>query len=413
MLAPLQKSLGPTRNMMVMATSAALLEGCLSLGGGVLSPGEVVGHLTAIESSNSINLVSVVETTGPRIGCTSTRDHQARADRRGLWAWPGTNRTEPTRTEATRTETTRKVIAMAYRGGQSRDGGFHAGELAVQRRAGVVAEAARLSGMLGPAELRGGMVHFLDARTFAVLTARDGAGRLWTSPLTGGPGFLDATSPETLVIHSVPAPGDPLHELPAEQPVGLLVIDFSARRRVRLNGTLIGVTTAGLQIQVEQAYGNCPQYIQKRQLGPDLTAAGPARVEHRDHLSADDADLITRADTFFIGTVHPSRGADASHRGGPAGFVRVHRDRLWWPDYRGNNMFNTFGNLEIDPTAALLFADFATGDTLHLSGTAGVDWTTPGAASDDTGRQAHFDPTAIVAPTAPARQRPNPLGSDT
>ena len=57
-------------------------------------------------------------------------------------------------------------------------------------------------------------------------------------------------------------------------------------------------------------------------------------------------------ETFFLGTTHPDRGVDTSHRGGPAGFVRVEDGALWWPDYPGNNMFNSFGNLAVDDTAA-------------------------------------------------------------
>ena len=79
------------------------------------------------------------------------------------------------------------------------DVGFHAGELAVQRRAGTREEAERLSPMLDPAELRGGIVAFLADRTFAVITARDADGRLWSSPLTGPAGFLEAVTPTTLV----------------------------------------------------------------------------------------------------------------------------------------------------------------------------------------------------------------------
>jgi hypothetical protein len=63
--------------------------------------------------------------------------------------------------------------------------GFHAGELAMQRRAGVEAEAARLTSMVGPAQLRGGMAAFLADRTFAVLSARDPAGWLWASSQVG------------------------------------------------------------------------------------------------------------------------------------------------------------------------------------------------------------------------------------
>jgi hypothetical protein len=82
------------------------------------------------------------------------------------------------------------------------------------------------------------------------------------------------------------------------------------------------------------------------------------RILRSETLGAEDIALIGGADTFFLGTVHPSRGADASHRGGTPGFVRVEGGQLWWPDYRGNNMFNSFGNLEVDKTAALLFVDF-------------------------------------------------------
>ena len=145
--------------------------------------------------------------------------------------------------------------------------GFHDGELAVQRRAGVVAEAARLSGMLAPARLGGGLNRFLADRTFAVLTGRDRDGRLWISPLAGPPGFLAPASATTLTIRAAPAPGDPLHAL-RQQPVGLLVIDFAGRRRVRINGNLTGADSGTLHVEAAQAYGNCPRYIQRRDLEP-------------------------------------------------------------------------------------------------------------------------------------------------
>lgn len=77
--------------------------------------------------------------------------------------------------------------------------------------------------------------------------------------------------------------------------------------------------------------------------------------------------MIERADTFFLGPAHPSRGADASHRAGTPGFVRVTGDGLWWPDHPGNNVFNSLGTLTVDDLAALLRADFTTGDTPQLS----------------------------------------------
>jgi predicted pyridoxine 5'-phosphate oxidase superfamily flavin-nucleotide-binding protein len=280
------------------------------------------------------------------------------------------------------------------------DVGFHAGELAVQRRAGTQEEAARLSPMLDPAELRGGIVAFLADRTFAAITARDADGRLWTSPLSGPPGFLEAVSPTTLAVHARFPEGDPLHGLPAGQQAGLVVVELAARRRVRVNGMLTAVDGDTLVVEVEQAYGNCPQYIHQRVLAQDGRGqGGPSDVRRDAVLSPADAALIRAADTFFLGTTNPERGSDSSHRGGRPGFVRVDGARLWWPDYPGNNLFNSFGNLAVDPEASLLFFDFDTGRTLQLSGTAEVDWDAAGRPGDDghTGRRAVFTLEQLVA----------------
>jgi uncharacterized protein len=281
----------------------------------------------------------------------------------------------------------------------SRSAGYHEGELAVQRRAGATRQAARLAGMLAPGELRGGLARFLAGRTFAALAARAPDGRLWVSPLSGSPGFLEVTGPTTLSVHAAPGPGDPLRELTAGQPAGIVVVEFATRRRVRINGTLSTVSPGRLGIDAEQAYGNCPQYIQQRLLTPATTVHHHSDSHRGNWLGPRDIALIGQADTFFIGTAHSTRGADVSHRGGPAGFVRVHDGELWWPDYAGNNMFNTLGNLAVDPAAALLFPDFATGRTLQVSGGAVTEWTAPGAPGDDaaTGRIVHFTPDQVVA----------------
>jgi hypothetical protein len=287
---------------------------------------------------------------------------------------------------------------------QAAAGGFHEGELTVQRRAGVAAQAARLEGMLAPGRLRDGSGRFLTERTIAVMTARDRAGRLWTSAVTGPAGFLAPASESTLEVHALPPPGDPLHDLPTPQPVGLLVVDFATRRRARINGTLTaarrGTGENLLRIEVDQVFGNCPQYIQRRHLQPVAAPAVDGAPTRRSNvLTGPDIALIHAADTFVIGTAHPGRGCDTSHRGGVPGFVRVEDGHLWWPDYSGNNMFTTLGNLVADPAAALWFTDFTTGRALHLSGRAYVEWTTPGVPGDDdgTGRRVRFAPEVVLA----------------
>ncbi|GAA4536264.1 pyridoxamine 5'-phosphate oxidase family protein [Mycobacterium paraffinicum] len=265
--------------------------------------------------------------------------------------------------------------------------GFHEGETTTQRRAGVEAEAGRLEGMLDSSGLSPGAAKFLASQRFAALTARDHAGVLWISPLAAPPGFLRGHH-DILRVSAFPRGGDPLHEIPTGQQVGLIAIDFATRRRLRVNGELVSADRpGGMTVRVDQSYGNCPKYIHNHAIDV-ATLAAPPRIpaRHASVLDASDQAFIARADTFFLGTSHPTRGRDASHRGGPPGFVRVDSaDRLWWPDFPGNNMFNSFGNLAVDDEAALLFLDFETGATLHITGTAQVRWTTPGGPGDDGG----------------------------
>ncbi|MCV7028227.1 pyridoxamine 5'-phosphate oxidase family protein [Mycobacterium sherrisii] len=272
--------------------------------------------------------------------------------------------------------------------------GFHEGELAAQRRAGVEAAAKRLENMLRANRISAGATQFLSTQRFAALTGRDYAGVLWISPIAGPPGFLRGAD-DVVQISRVPRAGDPLHRIAAGQQVGLIAVDFATRRRVRVNGTLLARDDTGMAIGVEQAYGNCPQYIHRRDVNvPALANHGTPT--HATALSAVDQTMITNADTFFLGTTHPRQGSDASHRGGAAGFVRVDSPtRLWWPDYPGNNMFNSLGNLMVDDEAALLFVDFDTGASIQLSGSAQVQWSIP-EADDAAGRGVAFQIDSVV-----------------
>jgi predicted pyridoxine 5'-phosphate oxidase superfamily flavin-nucleotide-binding protein len=287
--------------------------------------------------------------------------------------------------------------------------GFHEGEIATQRRAGVEADAERLKNMLDSAHLSGGAARFLALQGFAALTGRDREDALWISPLAAPPGFLQGED-NLLRVSALPREGDPLHRMPAGQQVGLIAMDFAARRRMRINGTLVDGVDSDLTMHIDQAYRNCPRYIHRRELNVSVVAATPpADVRRATYLDGPDQALIAASDTFFLGTTHPTRGSDASHRGGLPGFVRVESpERLWWPDYPGNNMFNSFGNLAVDDEAALLFIDFITGATLHVSGTAQVQWTSPGAAGDDggVGRRVTFSVGTVVAVGLPHTRGP-------
>ncbi|MFD0852627.1 pyridoxamine 5'-phosphate oxidase family protein, partial [Actinomadura adrarensis] len=156
-------------------------------------------------------------------------------------------------------------------------------------------------------------------------------------------------------------------------PVGTLVIEPARHRRMRMNGRA-EPTSDGLRVTLDQIYSNCPKYIQKRthRWEPSSVPGTPRRSRE---LTDDQRKFIAEADTFFIATADRDGNADASHRGGDPGFVQVLSPTvLRWPDYVGNAMFNTLGNLEVNPSAGLLFPDWRTGTTLQLTGIARTDW---------------------------------------
>lgn len=154
--------------------------------------------------------------------------------------------------------------------------------------------------------------------------------------------------------------------------MGTIALDPRTRRRMRLNGRA-RPTPRGLAIEADQVFSNCPKYLQKRELGPGRNSGDSFAPTRGAHLTAEQRTLIAAADTFFLATVH-AHGADASHRGGNPGFVRVvSPTELTWRDYPGNSMFLSLGNLTTDPRAGLLFLDWTTGTTLQLTGTARTD----------------------------------------
>jgi predicted pyridoxine 5'-phosphate oxidase superfamily flavin-nucleotide-binding protein len=148
---------------------------------------------------------------------------------------------------------------------------------------------------------------------------------------------------------------------------------------MRMNGTA-RPTPSGLHVDLDQIYANCPKYIQKRQ--PTAEPTTPATPRHGHELTAPQLELVAATDTFFIATADQHGNADASHRGGNPGFLQaLSPTRLRWPDYVGNAMFGTLGNIEVQPRAGLLLPDWTTGTLLQLTGTATVDWDPDHAAA--------------------------------
>jgi predicted pyridoxine 5'-phosphate oxidase superfamily flavin-nucleotide-binding protein len=145
---------------------------------------------------------------------------------------------------------------------------------------------------------------------------------------------------------------------------------------MRLNGRAEVGSDGTMMIHAQQVYANCPKYIQARAWElSDRSAPSAHRVWNDANVNPTQQRWINQADTFFIASSHHEGGVDASHRGGHPGFVRVFNERLLaWPDYSGNMMFQTLGNLAVNPNSGLLFVDFERGATLQLAGSAAIIW---------------------------------------
>jgi len=206
--------------------------------------------------------------------------------------------------------------------------------------------------------------------------AAESNGLVWASQFCGQPGFMRVLDEQTMRIMALPNDEDPLMaNAGGSSELGLIIIDFATRRRLRMNGRA-ETDKEGLTMRPRQVYSNCPRYIQSREYAMAGDDFNPTRtIRHGTMLSAANQQLIGQADTFFLATFHPLEGADCSHRGGFPGFVQIlDENNIVWPDYNGNGMFNSLGNITEYPNAGLLFMDFEKGSTLQLSGRATVLW---------------------------------------
>jgi predicted pyridoxine 5'-phosphate oxidase superfamily flavin-nucleotide-binding protein len=271
---------------------------------------------------------------------------------------------------------------------------FHAGEIAVQERTGERVVGAHNGAMIRDAINPAARAFVALQRTLAVATFDD-EGRAWASLWLGEPDFVrsddDGRRVNVSFRDGALSADDPVRARSTkERPFGMLAIDLSSRRRVRINGVVAALDDEGLTLNVEESFVNCPKYIQRRTLErADLTSRAAAPSQRGDRLDDERRLFIERADTLFVASRHPTRGVDASHRGGDRGFVRVTGERtLRVPDYPGNSMFQTLGNFEIEPRAGVALVDFERGRLLSLTGTVTVtyDAEDPSHPTGGTGR---------------------------
>ncbi|OHV81942.1 pyridoxamine 5'-phosphate oxidase family protein [Ensifer sp. LCM 4579] len=253
---------------------------------------------------------------------------------------------------------------------------WHEGEVAMQRLVGVEARMDEVGRRVVRDHLIDQHREFYPLLPMVVLGAVDPHGDVWATLRSGYPGFLRATDAHTLSVELAREPADPAESgMEDGAALGLLGIDLGTRRRNRLNGT-IARNGRGFDLAVAQSFGNCPKYIQPRQVRFTRDPREPPALPPRASFVVDETAraVIARADTFFVASyadLEAGRQVDVSHRGGRSGFVRLGEDGwLTIPDFPGNRFFNTLGNIALNRRAGLAFPDFETGDLLQMTGEA-------------------------------------------
>ncbi|WP_020015475.1 pyridoxamine 5'-phosphate oxidase family protein [Promicromonospora sukumoe] len=173
-----------------------------------------------------------------------------------------------------------------------------------------------------------------------------------------------------------------------------LAMDLEQRTRVKLAGRMLrgvvleqdATATTGptdpsrvdlqLALAIDETLGNCPKYLNRKAVWPH--EAAPRLVSDSLPLSDDAVRLVGRSDIFFLSSRHGAESMDTNNRGGAPGFVRVLSNSaddgvsLVYPEYSGNRLFQTLGNLRADPAVGITFPDFETGDVLYLTGRAEI-----------------------------------------
>jgi uncharacterized protein len=125
-----------------------------------------------------------------------------------------------------------------------------------------------------------------------------------------------------------------------------------------------------------------------------------ADIKVHDRFTPDDRAFIERMDMFFLATADASGQPTCSYKGGDPGFVRVLDGRtLVFPNYDGNGMFLSMGNVIVHAAVGLLFIDFERQRRMRVDGSATID--------RDEALLAHYPEAQFVVRVTAERVFPN------
>jgi len=272
-----------------------------------------------------------------------------------------------------------------------RPANFHPGELDAQARAGHKAEAEDLGPVVKPFLAEGGRSLVVSAR-LAVATTINRGGAPVLSLLAGDAGAFGALGSSGLTIpRSAVGPEDDLFDnLRWDRRIGLVFLDPRTRRRFRVNGEVVDSRVDPFEVSILEAFPNCKKYLVRHELTPSA-GPPPGAARRGRSVTAADAALLCQASLVFVGSGSPQGQLDAATRSGDPGFIReVAPNTFEIPDFAGNAMYQTIGNLLLEPRVSVGF--IAGQEFVVLTGTATTHWDDEAERTGGTGRCWRFTP---------------------
>lgn len=251
---------------------------------------------------------------------------------------------------------------------------FHDGQLAVQKIADEEEIAKQRIPMISNS-LHPRSIPFIEDQILAFPGSEDYNGNIWLSLLIGERGFIKIPSLQEITFDLSKIVSNPtdifFKNIELKPTVGLLFHEAARRIRYRAWG-IARKKENQLVFDIRMGYPSCPKHIQREIIEiPEDAKVTSASYQKGTKLGEVEKALIIEAHTFFIATQTKKGDIESSHRGGDPGFIEIQENGiLRVPDYIGNSMFSTLGNIYENPKAALLFVDYKKGETLQLSGNA-------------------------------------------
>jgi len=249
---------------------------------------------------------------------------------------------------------------------------YHDGERYIQEQMEVRDKSDSRSSMIYQ-EMPVVAAQFLESLNFAVLTFSNSKQELFSSVLSDFNSFITILNSKEIVMNlekSSFIPSDILEEKNLN--IGILGLEFENRMRIRVNGKG-KIKDNKLHLIIDNVYSNCPKYINDRKIIGKVDFFNNSIIHKYAILEKACKKIIEYSDTFFIASSYENKGADISHKGGKKGFLKIlNPTELKFNDFPGNNMYNTLGNIHINPNISILIVDFVNNDILHINGQAKI-----------------------------------------